>query len=78
MAGEGLWKEDVKSLSFERYPKLEKVGTISFKFTDEGNVVPARTTGYREDSVVFVVEHEGSKKELWMSKMHPILRELAS
>lgn len=42
---EGIWKEEVKGLSFERFPKLEKVGNLVVRFTDEGNVVPARTTG---------------------------------
>jgi hypothetical protein len=73
----GDWKAEVKDMGFERYPQLEKSGKQQFKFLDEGNVVQARTTGYREDSVVFTIEQSGQKKELWMSKMHPILRKLA-
>jgi hypothetical protein len=73
----GEWKSEVKDMSFERYDKMEKKGSQTFKFLDEGNVVEARVTGYKEDSVVFVIEQDGTKKELWMSKMHPVLRELS-
>ena len=73
----GDWKQEVKDMSFERYDKLQKVGKVSLVFEDEGNIVLARTTGYKEDSVVFVVTVGGQKKELWMSKLHPVLRELA-
>jgi hypothetical protein len=73
----GDWKAEVKDMGFERHDKLDKSGKQTFKFLDEGNIVPARTTGYREDSVVFEVEQDGTKKEVWMSKLHPLLRALA-
>lgn len=73
----GDWKEEVKDMGFERFPAIKKEGRQEFKFLDEGNIVLARTTGYKEDSVVFVIEQNGEKHEIWMSKMHPILRKLA-
>lgn len=75
---QGSWKEEVEGMGFERHPQMEKLGTQEFAFEDEGNVVPARTTGYKEDSVVFVVKQDGTLKEFWISKLHPLLRELIS
>lgn len=74
----GDWKSDVKDMSFERYPQMDKEGTQTFTFEDEGNVVSSKNTGFGEDSVVFVVNKNGEKLEFWTSKMHPLLRELAS
>lgn len=73
---QGTWKADVKDMQFERYPQMVKEGTQTFTFEDEGNEVDSKNTGFGENSVVFVVNQNGEKKELWFSKMHPILREL--
>lgn len=77
MSSQGSWKEEVASMSFERYSQMAKEGTQTFTFEDEGNVVSSKNTGFGEDSVVFVVNQNGEKLELWFSKMHPILREFA-
>ena len=74
---QGDWKQDAKDMGFERFPQLTKSGVQTFKFLDEGKTVPARTTGFKDDSVVFKIEVDGETKELWMSKMHPMLRALA-
>jgi hypothetical protein len=52
MAGEGTWKSEVKDLSFERFPKLEKTGTLTFKFTDEGifgSALPEPLTSFLQE-----------------------------
>jgi len=74
---QGDWKQDAKDMGFERHPQLQKSGTQAIKFLSEGKTVTARTTGFKDDSVVFEIEQDGEKKELWMSKMHPMLRTLA-
>jgi len=69
MVAQGSWKADVKDMQFNRYPQMEKLGTKTFKFEDEGHEVDAKTTGFKENSVVFVVNESGTQKELWMSKI---------
>lgn len=60
---------------FERHPKLDtmKVGdTVRMKFLDNGTFVTAKQlkdagAKFPRDSIVFVVEVKGEKKEWWIS-----------
>ena len=70
------WKQKAKDADFSRYPKMSKVGSQTFKFLNEGKQVSGEDTGFKGNSVVFTVESEGTTKELWMSALAPVLRDL--
>lgn len=71
------WREAVKEYEFRKYPNVKKAGIVKVKFLEEGRIVEKEITRFSVDSVIFTVEHEGEKKELWFSVSTPILRELA-
>jgi hypothetical protein len=68
------WMDKAPDKDFERFPTVDKTGEQTVKFLDNGNLVPHELTDYENDSVVFNVEQEKTKKELWFSINHPILR----
>lgn len=75
MTGED-WKQTVKEADFSRYPKMSKTGTQTFKFLNEGKKVSGEDTGFKGSSVVFTVEQDSEKKELWMGSLAPVLRDI--